>query len=742
MAKALAAAALLGNAAAFVPSSVPGEKALRGVWTPGAFDGSAGPAAQPRSTTTTAVAAVAAVAAGAALARARKGGKQSVVACRAEAGTSIQPAATVPVNPASTMIGGPSEAERFLIGGDAIYDPLGLADKCPQYLPWFREAELKHGRIAMLAWVGMVVPDFVRIPGPEVCYGAKSTIAAHNVCIFYSTRPEAGAGALNQIFIFCAFIEMLTTYPKICKTGQKWDIDNAGNYALGLQYLPKDEAAVKELKLKELKNGRLAMLGFGGAITQAVLTDSSFPWMGAEGGAASKAAAGFGASVKPAAGRLARGVAMKAAEVEYDEFNLGESGYKMSKAVPFLPASPALEGYVGEEDGFDPIGMSLAWDIRWLREAELKHARVCMLAVVGWITTDLGFRVPGAPFQVSTLKAHDAMVKFGAMPQMLCWIGYAEFFGFLAIINMMEGKVDRKPGDFGIRTWYPKDEKGQYEMQMKELRNGRLAMLAFSGMATAGQLSGGTWPFFGVDVFAEGRAPRSGVSTKSSFCGNSKAPQRTRATAARAEASRSMPFLPKPQNLAGFVGEEQEFDPMGFSDTFDMKWLREAELKHGRVCMLACVGFYTQQYATFPGMTPTPNALNAVYVEPQGLLGLIFLAGYIESITYDGKITMLDMFEGKPDAVPGDFNFGAGFLKGKTDKEVYDMKLKELNNGRLAMLGFSGMVHHNLVVNGPLFPTFPEGWKGPQGTWLTPGPSLAGAIADGYWNSPIGLQIS
>ena len=33
------------------------------------------------------------------------------------------------------------------------------------------------------------------------------------------------------------------------------------------------------------------------------------------------------------------------------------------------------------------MGFSLAIDIRWLREAELKHGRVAMLATVGWITT-------------------------------------------------------------------------------------------------------------------------------------------------------------------------------------------------------------------------------------------------------------------------------------------------------------------------------------------------------------------
>ena len=240
-------------------------------------------------------------------------------------------------------------------------------------------------------------------------------------------------------------------------------------------------------------------------------------------------------------------------------------------------------------------------------------------------------------------------------------------------------------------------------------------MLAFGGIVTAAELTGKTWPFFAVKDERSGAAFGAGSALCVGLQGSEK---RGSAVAAQAMSrSRSLPFMPKPENLAGYVGEEAEFDPLGFSDTFDMKWLREAELKHGRVCMVATVGFFTQQYVTFPGFTPTPNALDAVYTaNPAGMASLLFLAGYIESTSYGGKLTMLDMFEG--DREPGyHFNFGGGFLKGKSDAEVREMRLKELNNGRLAMLGFSGMVHHNLVVKGPLNPMFPDGWVGPQGSW-------------------------
>lgn len=43
------------------------------------------------------------------------------------------------------------------------------------------EAELKHGRIAMLAFLGLVVPEFARIPGPFPNVGFLGSLKSKNI---------------------------------------------------------------------------------------------------------------------------------------------------------------------------------------------------------------------------------------------------------------------------------------------------------------------------------------------------------------------------------------------------------------------------------------------------------------------------------------------------------------------------------------------------------------------------------
>jgi len=167
--------------------------------------------------------------------------------------------------------------------------------------------------------------------------------------------------------------------------------------------------------------------------------------------------------------------------------------------------------------------------------------------------------------------------------------------------------------------------------------------------------------------------------------------------------SESLPFLQRPTKLDGWVGDVG-FDPLGFSDTFDMKWLREAEIKHGRVCMLATVGFLTSQFVTFPmyaDMHVDDSNLAPTAVGASAMFQIVFAAGFEEIRTNNGRITMDEMFE-DPDRVPGDLGFAVNRLAGKSEDEINMLKLQELKNGRLAMLAIGGMIHHNFITAEPL----------------------------------------
>lgn len=171
-----------------------------------------------------------------------------------------------------------------------------------------------------------------------------------------------------------------------------------------------------------------------------------------------------------------------------------------SRALPFLPYPENLKGYIGDEAGFDPLRFSDFVPVDFLREAELKHARICMLGYVGFVAVDIGFKIypfPEAYEGLTSVTAHDALVEQGAMGQIFLWISLAETLSTVAVIQMLQGS-GRQPGDFGfdpLGFLKDKSEEEIKEMQMKELTNGRLAMLAFSGILTQAVLTQGPFPY-------------------------------------------------------------------------------------------------------------------------------------------------------------------------------------------------------------------------------------------------------
>jgi len=144
------------------------------------------------------------------------------------------------------------------------FDPLALSERFPEHLPWYREAELKHGRVAMLAYVGLVVPDMVRLPIAPLDNPDLDFVNAHKMLI----GPGLGEGPMWYLLLACGIFESIR-FKQLGLAFEKLTIENAGD--LGIQlFAPTTPEGFEQMKIKELKNGRLAMLAVSGALTQGV----------------------------------------------------------------------------------------------------------------------------------------------------------------------------------------------------------------------------------------------------------------------------------------------------------------------------------------------------------------------------------------------------------------------------------------------------------------------------------------
>jgi len=170
-----------------------------------------------------------------------------------------------------------------------------------------------------------------------------------------------------------------------------------------------------------------------------------------------------------------------------------------SAALPFLPNPVNCDGYVGNV-GFDPLGVSNYFPTDYLREAELKHGRMCQLAWVGYVAVDLGLRIPGFPeamTSASSATAHNPAVEFGSLGVIFVGIAIAEMVSWLGVAQMLQGN-GREPGDFGVgKTYLAGKTEAQIEyVKLQEITHCRLGMLAFAGVVTQSILFDKGFPYF------------------------------------------------------------------------------------------------------------------------------------------------------------------------------------------------------------------------------------------------------
>lgn len=107
---------------------------------------------------------------------------------------------------------------------------------------------------------------------------------------------------------------------------------------------------------------------------------------------------------------------------------------KKSAALPFVESPAHLEGMIGNV-GFDPLGLSTPQNIKWMREAELEHGRLCMLAWTGYTAVDCGIRFPGEKYAaLNSFHAHDATAR-GELFLLLLLVGTAETIKFSQVLS-------------------------------------------------------------------------------------------------------------------------------------------------------------------------------------------------------------------------------------------------------------------------------------------------------------------
>jgi len=170
--------------------------------------------------------------------------------------------------------------------------------------------------------------------------------------------------------------------------------------------------------------------------------------------------------------------------------------------------------------------------------------------------------------------------------------------------------------------------------------------------------------------------------------------------------------------LPGSLPPVGEFDPLGFAQKGislnDVKRNREAEVTHGRVAMLAAVGYLAGEAGSpvvWNGEIGGPaNDQLAQLPGPLFAVLTLFIGsceafravkGWQEPYGSEGRLwTLRDSY------YPGDVGFDPLGLKPTDAAEFATMQTKELQNGRLAMLGVAGMCAQELVNHKTILETY------------------------------------
>jgi hypothetical protein len=241
--------------------------------------------------------------------------------------------------------------------------------------------------------------------------------------------------------------------------------------------------------------------------------------------------------------------------------------------------------------------------------------------------------------------------------------GWTQIFLYCAFVEVSQDQTipgsPQSKGDFGWKLLTSADPEKKKQKLAAEIANGRLAMMAIIGMFFQDGLTGSAWGDWANYTASPLRAFESELGVQAPL---------------------------------GY------WDPLGFSSEGDAKSFarrRHVEVKHGRICMLATMGYITPEVAgKFPGkisfsenlkFQDIPNGLAAISKVPgAGWIQIFAYAAYCEISS--GPLQNVN----DPSFEPGNVGWGNPLVS--ADPETRKRRLNaEIANGRLAMMATIGM---------------------------------------------------
>merc|ERR1711990_700606 len=505
-----------------------------------------------------------------------------------------------------------------------------------QTIGYLRHAEIKHGRVAMAAFLGYIVQSTPLVSGP------------HNILPFRGYEPgltppeQWDAIPLYGKLQILVLVGMLESYGEILDPhytqgglpGYYPPIKGRRPELAFNLYNPFDWNMDRKDKVRgrqvEINNGRLAMLGIF-----SFLAESKTP-----------------GAVPPLTGLIPEysGNYMVPFEGDFSIFFVSPENpsqntrpstecYASDFALKSLAKSlnPAVGYYdplnIGEED-WSLWNYNNERKIAWFRQAEIKHGRVAMAAFVGYCVQANGghwftkMTLGGADWPTGTPPEQWDALPEASKWQIILFVGVLEAFDESIPPHYTNG---RKPGQFpsfsetykaGVGIPHPvpldlydpfgfsknaSEEKKARGLRI-EINNGRLAMLAVFGFMSASKVPGSVPAL--VDIIppynGDYMIPFEG-NFNIFFVSPEKPSQNTReSTLCNAEMETQemmtqdgLKSLAKQLNpTVGYwdplsIGEEST-SLWNYNNERKIAWFRQAEIKHGRVAMAAFVGYCVQ----------------------------------------------------------------------------------------------------------------------------------------------------